>query len=250
MIQAIPHAKEAPALQAPLLLPPAPSGSCWGGLHPARPPGNSGGALSVTAVPRRLSHQGEVQGAQFPELPLWGSWLAAGQTERAPPSMGAPFGRFAPVGAGALAGPPLRETRTPLRAAGPAGTNPLAGPGPLRPFPIKRGFGHAEKEISLPEPPIWGMILSEPVFTTDERRPGGLFPPYCVAFPCLMRKLLVHPASPDYEYRFSRNQKGCDTVRKKLLRACLISRRVWIGEWIFCPARQKSAGILTDGKDF
>ena len=34
------------------------------------------------------------------------------------------------------------------------------------------------------------------------------------------------------------------------LRACLISRRVWIGEWIFCPARQKSAGILTDGKDF
>ena len=31
---------------------------------------------------------------------------------------------------------------------------------------------------------------------------------------------------------------------------CLISRRVWIGEWIFCPARQKSAGILTDGKDF
>ena len=35
-----------------------------------------------------------------------------------------------------------------------------------------------------------------------------------------------------------------------LLRACLISRRVWIGEWIFCPARQKSAGILTDGKDF
>ena len=34
------------------------------------------------------------------------------------------------------------------------------------------------------------------------------------------------------------------------LRACLKSRRVWIGEWIFCPARQKSAGILTDGKDF
>ena len=34
------------------------------------------------------------------------------------------------------------------------------------------------------------------------------------------------------------------------VRACLISRRVWIGEWIFCPARQKSAGILTDGKDF
>ena len=34
------------------------------------------------------------------------------------------------------------------------------------------------------------------------------------------------------------------------LRACLISQRVWIGERIFCPARQKSAGILTDGKDF
>ena len=36
---------------------------------------------------------------------------------------------------------------------------------------------------------------------------------------------------------------------KQALRACLISRRVWIGEWIFCPARQKSAGILTDGKE-
>jgi hypothetical protein len=29
-----------------------------------------------------------------------------------------------------------------------------------------------------------------------------------------------------------------------------MSQRVRIGEGIFCPARQKSAGILTDGKDF
>ena len=41
-----------------------------------------------------------------------------------------------------------------------------------------------------------------------------------------------------------------DEMGNEPLRACLISRRVWIGEWIFCPARQKSAGILTDGKDF
>ena len=43
---------------------------------------------------------------------------------------------------------------------------------------------------------------------------------------------------------------GISPIIKQALRACLISRRVWIGEWIFCPARQKSAGILTDGKDF
>ena len=40
-----------------------------------------------------------------------------------------------------------------------------------------------------------------------------------------------------------------ETDTERRLRDCLISRRVWIGEWIFCPARQKSAGILTDGKE-
>ena len=37
---------------------------------------------------------------------------------------------------------------------------------------------------------------------------------------------------------------------QQTLRACLISQRVRIGEGIFSPARQKSAGILTDGKNF
>jgi hypothetical protein len=38
--------------------------------------------------------------------------------------------------------------------------------------------------------------------------------------------------------------------RFSLFRACLISQRVRIGEWIFCPARQKAAAILTDCKGF
>ena len=41
-----------------------------------------------------------------------------------------------------------------------------------------------------------------------------------------------------------------DHAADDVLRACLISQRVRIGEGIFCPARQKSADILTDGKDF
>ena len=56
-----------------------------------------------------------------------------------------------------------------------------------------------------------GML--EPVFTTVERRLAGFFPLYFADFPCnpsglqgkspcLTRKILVHPASPGYEYRF------------------------------------------------
>ncbi len=31
---------------------------------------------------------------------------------------------------------------------------------------------------------------------------AGCRPPFCVDFPCLTRKILAHPASSGYEYRF------------------------------------------------
>jgi hypothetical protein len=70
-----------------------------------------------------------------------------------------------------------------------------------------------------------------------------------------LRHCLRSPSASQLRYLPALARSACQSRWERppafsvFLRACLISRCVWIGEWIFCPARQKSAGILTDGKE-